>query len=149
MTVIDRCRPFLAVFLTVLDRLWAVFARNDFLRTQKRHLGGSELILQLRYEVLIHTPPDEKPRTVTDRQSGTFARRQTLSESVWRRPQSDTWLSQSVRFRTCEMRSVRFRTCEICEMRSSDFALAKCTVQIVPAPDAVVTKRLCSGPTLD
>ena len=44
-------------------------------------------------------------------------RRQTLSESVWRRVQSDTWSSRSVRFRTCEMRSVRFRTCEMRSVR--------------------------------
>eukprot|EP01043_Picozoa_sp_COSAG02_P012050 COSAG02_NODE_457_length_21950_cov_35.452794_8_plen_251_part_00 len=67
------------------------------------------------------------------------SRRQTLSESVWRRPQSDTWSSRSVRFRAAkcrvsgfaprnakcpisrrEMRNVRFRAakCETCEMRN-------------------------------
>eukprot|EP01043_Picozoa_sp_COSAG02_P024949 COSAG02_NODE_1383_length_12965_cov_60.828463_7_plen_192_part_00 len=56
-------------------------------------------------------------------------------EGVWPRVQSDTWSSRSVRFRTCEMRSVRFRTCEMRSVRFRTCEIAKCTVQIVPAPE--------------
>ena len=47
-------------------------------------------------------------------------RRQTLSESVWRRSVRGAKL-RSVRFRNCEMRSVRFRNCEMFEMRNVRF----------------------------
>ena len=74
-------------------------------------------------------------------------RRQTLSESVWRRSVRGRNL-RSVRFRTCEtakcpvshLRNVRNAKCpvshfEICEMRSVRFRTCECTIQIVPTPE--------------
>jgi hypothetical protein len=58
------------------------------------------------------------------------------SESVWRRPQSDTWSSRSVRFRAAKCgvsgfapRNAKHAKCEV-----SDFAHAKYTSQMSPTP---------------
>jgi hypothetical protein len=74
------------------------------------------------------------------REAAQRIRRQTLSESVWRRSVRGETCGvsgfapakcakpRSVRFRTCEiceMRNVRFRTCEICEMRNVQFRTSK------------------------
>jgi hypothetical protein len=82
------------------------------------------------------------------------------SESVWRRPQSDTWSSRSVRFRAAkcrvsgfasrnakcpvsrrEMRSVRFRACEIHKSNEPD----ACAPRMRVLAHARTNQLICSS----
>eukprot|EP01046_Picozoa_sp_COSAG06_P010099 COSAG06_NODE_544_length_14458_cov_18.391671_6_plen_257_part_00 len=66
--------------------------------------------------------------------AGRGPRRQTLSESVWRRPQSDAWSSRSVRFRVakCEMSGFASRNAK-CPVSRREMRNAKCPKRHNPA----------------